>query len=514
MSQLGKSSNQIWKLLLGMLILCAIAVRFVLLDIWLIHWLDDDQALMWNATAAYAHFMIPEPYFWGQTYGVMMESFLAVPLYWLKVPLNIALPAATVFLAMAAYLFVSLLLMKDCHPKTACAVMASFLLMSWQWDVLTSVPRCFISGLSAAVIGAVCLNTGKTGRSAMGYSFLCVLSVIMTNSAAVIVGMGYLYFILRIKEEYRRLPALVGGTACGLLLYILFKNFYVINAEHNLHPAIGLELSIETLTANIERLPYVMADFIFIHKGWVVIFLLFLFLLYLVISKRWRVLLLLLSNIVLMFFLLSMKKTAEFSDDSVTFSQTRMFLCWTYSLLPIVFFWVEETDGVSGFFLDIEAFFEKKSSAAIICAAIMLIVLSANVLKLKRIDADVQSQDSRFRYGYMAHVYRSDDIIDTCKRIDKMAELTNADTVATGDRRALSYAFDAMYYGKYIVYNCVYDRRTWNYIALLQNEDRKCLFINGFGNEPIDYETIAFSDKGETPVQYFKKNYNYDRSPY
>lgn len=511
-----EKTNLTWKLLLGSLIVCAVVLRLILMKKWLVLYCDDDQTLMWNATAAYGHFMIPEPFFWGQSYGVMFESFVAVPMYWLGVPLNAALPAATILLSIAAYLFVSFLLAKKGHFKFACAVMASYLLMSWRWDILTSVPRCYISGMSLAVLGSIWINTAETKRNVLCAAFLCMAAVIMTNSAAVIAGIGYLYFVLNANGNCKKIPALLGGSVCGFVLYLLLRNFYVINAEYNLHPSPALVFSSEVLRANIRRIPYLLSDFSFLDNGWVVLMLLALALIYVFLSKHWKTLLLLVGDIFLMLFLMAMRKTANYSDNSVTFSQTRMFLCWTYSLLPIVCFWTEEKASKtgSGSRFDVTGFFGKRYVQTLVCLSVLMIAVGANVMKLDKLDADLLNPASRLRNGYAANCFSTRDVMKTCAEINEKAELVNADTVVTGDRRALSYAFDALYFGKYTVYNCVYDRRTWNYIAMTQARDRRCLFINGIAYDPIAYETIDFDrDGGTSAVQYFKENYGYNRRP-
>ena len=66
---------------------------------------DDDQALMWYGTVHFAHGHFPEPCFFGQNYGSMLESLLAVPLYYLKCPLNYALPLITLLLSLVPFAF-------------------------------------------------------------------------------------------------------------------------------------------------------------------------------------------------------------------------------------------------------------------------------------------------------------------------------------------------------------------------------------------------------------------------
>ena len=506
-----ENNSLIWKILLICLVICIIVFRIVLMKKWLIHYFDDDQALMWDATVTYAHLKFPEPYFWGQSYGYMLESLIAVPFYWMKIPLYIALPTAAIINSLMAYVFIAYILAKDNHIKTACIVIASFLLMSWRWDILVSVPRCFISGMSLAVISSIWMNRTKSVIKAGIYSFLCTIAFIMTNSALVIIAIGYLDFLLNVKREIKKVKTVLTGGIAGLLIYFLAKSFYVINPEYNLHAAPTLALSKDVLFSNIIRFTVILSDFSFLNHGILILVAFFMVILCSVIFQHWKIFILLCANMFLMFVMLSMKKTADYSDNSVTFSQTRMFLCWTYSLLPIVYYW-KMSDISFHYYCRVFRVFKAKPSQLFICMILLIIVVTANVIKLDQLDADVKSEYSKLRNGYAANTYKVSDIILLCKDIDRMAELSHADTIITGDRRALSYAFDALYFGKYTVYNCVYDRRTWNYIALKQKEERCCLYIDGVTNDPLHYSVINF-DKNDNIIQYFEDKYSYYRRP-
>ena len=110
-------------------------------------YVDDDQALMWNGAAAMAHLCFPEPCFWGQAYGSMFEAMVAAPLYWLRIPMNVLLPLATMITSFFPCLFIILKLYKRGHVAAAFIGVLFYMLMSWEWDILTSIPRGFISGI-------------------------------------------------------------------------------------------------------------------------------------------------------------------------------------------------------------------------------------------------------------------------------------------------------------------------------------------------------------------------------
>lgn len=124
-----------------------IIYRIYLLLRYCSQYLDGDQALMWYGTAVFGHLKFPEPCFFGQAYGSMIESLIAVPLYWIRVPFQFALPAATIFLSIVPFFYLSYKAYRKGNIKISLLILLCYIAMSWQWDILTSVPRALIGGL-------------------------------------------------------------------------------------------------------------------------------------------------------------------------------------------------------------------------------------------------------------------------------------------------------------------------------------------------------------------------------
>ena len=114
-------------------------------------YVDDDQAIMWYGTVYMAHGHFPEPCFYGQDYGSMLDSLLAVPLYWCGCPLNIALPFMTMIWGMSPFVMCAVHALNKRHIKCAWFVLLIAVSCSWQWDVLTSVPRSLTDGFPLAI---------------------------------------------------------------------------------------------------------------------------------------------------------------------------------------------------------------------------------------------------------------------------------------------------------------------------------------------------------------------------
>ena len=60
---------------------------------------------MWYGTVHMAHGHFPQPAFWGQDYGSMLEAVLAIPLYLCGWPLNYALPFVTCIWGLTPFFF-------------------------------------------------------------------------------------------------------------------------------------------------------------------------------------------------------------------------------------------------------------------------------------------------------------------------------------------------------------------------------------------------------------------------
>lgn len=128
------------------------------------YYIDDDQALMWYGTAVFGHFLFPEPMFFGQAYGSMFESLIAVPFYWLHIPLYYAVPLATILIGGFPFFYLGIKALKKGRMDISYFILFLFLAMSLEWDILTSIPRSFISGFPFVVVGMDFVLEGKSKK--------------------------------------------------------------------------------------------------------------------------------------------------------------------------------------------------------------------------------------------------------------------------------------------------------------------------------------------------------------
>ena len=153
-AKINATDNSIW--MFGICVLSVFVYRLIIIADYALKYVDDDQALMWYGTAAAGRFAIREPHFLGQAYGSMIESFVAVPFYWLGIPLNISLPLATFIIWFFPFVYLGIKLLKK-NSFFAFIIPLIGLVFSWEYDILTAVPRAFIGGFWLAFIGIALL---------------------------------------------------------------------------------------------------------------------------------------------------------------------------------------------------------------------------------------------------------------------------------------------------------------------------------------------------------------------
>ena len=491
-------------LLLIIILMVVFTYRGYLLYKYCAIYLDDDQALMWNGAAAMGHLCFPEPCYWGQAYGSMFEAVVAVPLYWLRIPMNIALPLATMIMSFFPYLFIALRLYKRKSVIAAFITVAFYLLMSWEWDILTSIPRSLISGFPLAVCGAIVLNEAKTGTKSLTGVLMIMTGMIMTNNAIVIGALAFVHYFFHFRRNKRFFIWNVAGLIIGLMLYISVKNFYRINVDYSLHGGIHAELSMDVLKANLTRLSDLTSYFIFFRRGEVVYACLGICCLILTLNRKFEAVTQIVVIVMMVMLLLCLTKSLDFDENSVLFSQTRMFLFIPYALLLIWYYLsLDSQPHLLG---------DKGKWEFMVCACAVIMVLCVSLGKMSACLSSIRDPSSSLNNPGPCNLKKVEDIVRVAKETSAYADECKADVIVTcGDDRALSYVLDAMNFGKYTVYNSVYDRRTWNYHYLMHKQPHRCVFVDlPEGN--IRLRTIDIEDK--SVVDYIIDEYGVYRNPY
>lgn len=478
-----------------------ILYRLYLLLRYCSRYLDGDQALMWYGTAVFGHLKFPEPCFFGQAYGSMIESLIAVPLYWIKVPFRFALPVATMLLSIIPFFYLSYKAYRKGNIKISLLILFCYIAMSWQWDILTSVPRALIGGFAFAVIGMVWLNMDVSWIKVFFGALLAYSGYIMTSSAIAIIGIGMLGFCLEIKKRKRNVLPAAGGFICGFLLEKLVKAFYIKNADYALHPEWGMKFEIKTLISNLKNMNNICAGFTPFWKlgGWIFILAVLGTFTYLVVKRYYKAGILLLAAVSGITLMLGLRKMNDYMEGSLLFGQLRMLLVVPYIIILILYFMACYTEK------------EKPDFSLKTGGFWLILFIGLTVYKIFTFEAQMRNENS-ILYTDVFPVWKVSDVLRQEENVIGTARDNDIDVIVAGEgRETFGYALAAEYYGEFIFYNTTYDRRTWVYHKLLEPDNYKVLFVDFFG-ESSDTEMVQIT--GMSVTDYIAERFGVYRNPY
>lgn len=490
---------------IGIIIICI--YRLFIIKDYLSQYTDDDQALMWYGTSLAAHFKLVEPHFLGQAYGSMIESVIAVPFYWLGIPLNICLPLATLLLWIAPFAILSFVCIKRDKPISACLCLLVTLLANWDYDILTNVPRSFIGGFIFAFIGILLLECKSKTARMLSLVFMSI-GFVNTETTITIIALGILHYALwnvkRVREDY---IYFVNGGLLGLLIvWYCNKAFYKMNPEYNLHGSNSLTIKLDALKTNLSHLGSLLSSFSLVNiKGIPILLFAFVLaiLILLIYFKKWKDLFLVACAIGGSLSFLALPKTLDYRE-SLLFSQARMFLFIPYVILLIIFYlsYIEHTTDWG---------FIKLKSNDIVCLLVIILV-AVGIGKIGYFEKIVRNNELLY-YDPVVVVKKTSTIYDMAKVIREKVEETGVETVIfQTDNRGIGYATSAINYRHYLGYNAFFDRRTSTYLYLkdtVYNGD--VLMVESDGTNITNMHTEKLD--GISPIDWLKKQYNIQRYP-
>ena len=246
--------------------------RLAVLYLYCADYTDDDQALMWYGTVHFAHGNFPEPCFFGQNYGSMLESLLAVPFYLMGWPLNYALPLTTGLLYIIPFAFCSIWLLKKGRRIPALVLLLIPACVGWQCDVMTSVPRALISGFPFAVIGTVilCDRESRLPAQVIG-ALLMAVGCMQVMTAYAVIMIAALCLIFDLKKNIVKLAILGSSVVVSVIGTAAVKHFYVVNPEYHLHPDPETTFGAGFFMENLNNLPDLLKDFCAVEGAGVVL---------------------------------------------------------------------------------------------------------------------------------------------------------------------------------------------------------------------------------------------------
>jgi hypothetical protein len=222
---------------------CLLIVVLLISRTWLlldlnINFIDLDMPFMWAGLSDYAQGLFYEPRFYGQDYNTFMEPLLAVPLYWMNVPVYYALPAATHFVALFPFLFTSGYLFSRGHKENALLVLCLLLCLAPGFHVMTSLPRGVSGVFFTSFFVLSVFNPTRLSFIVLN-TFLSVLAYFVTPNA-VVVSIPMLAFLFLHNCKNPRYYIATGLCLLSAIpLYLFFDKFYKDHPDYIIY---GLSL--------------------------------------------------------------------------------------------------------------------------------------------------------------------------------------------------------------------------------------------------------------------------------
>lgn len=228
--------------LIFLLVVGLVAIdRWNLLELFAFQYIDDDQAVLWHAVDDFSKGLFYEPRFYGQSYSSSLEALLATPLYLLGLPLNYSLPIVTSLMSLVPFLLISIVLCKRGLFFAGLAVMSMPLWLTFEYSLITSLPRGFVPGLFFSGIGAFLFldlvfskSPSKPLRPVLLGFFSVFAASVNPNSFPVsVLCLAY----IGLSQTDRALLVRVGvGLLLGLLLHFGIQSFYYVFPGTVAHP--------------------------------------------------------------------------------------------------------------------------------------------------------------------------------------------------------------------------------------------------------------------------------------
>ena len=438
------------KTVLFILFCLVIVDRIQLLINFNFKYVGSDDLIFWQSAKDYMTGVFHEPYFYGQNYNFMLESFFAIPFLQIGMPYNIALPVSSCIISMFPFFLFSIVLFKKGYTIESMIFILIPLLLPIEYGILSSVTRGFVSGLffSGFLIFALVKPFNRSSWIIAAFS-ISLGYIFNPNSLIVSLPVcSYLLLINYSRISFYFINILV--IIPVLLIEFFAKRFYILNPEFNVHGMWPISFSFKKIIENLQHLDKFYGYFtpLLWSAGW------FILIGIILIKKDWKKGIGVISGVGFIIVLLGVNKVND-NIDSIFLSSTRMFLGIPL-LTGIVFFWSKKIFRLS----------DKHWKTGLI-----IIVFSTFFIKSSVYPAVIKYHTLKTNYGPVA-IKKVKDLSCECTQIKNIVNTHNIDLII--------FVPDWKYnvpYMEFYNYGCplmesgfprtlmsIYEKRTWVYL--------------------------------------------------
>ncbi len=445
-------------------------------------YVGSDDAIFWQAVRDYASGTFHEPYFYGQDYTFMTEAVVTVPLYWLGVPLYVALPTMTALLALLPFWSFGAWLLRTGKPLAGVLVAMLPVLLPVEYGIITSMPRGFVGGCAMLAAWPWCSQVERPWSRGLLAGLVLGMALFLNPNALVFAAPAALLFAWQHRNEWKvPLFALLGALPAAVALK-LAKYFYVVHPERVRHTIDDWMLAFhpEGITEALGQLDKHFAGLMPVlwSQGWLALLLLVLVAVALFLRRAWMpaTTLLLAVGIVLWSF-----GFAKVHDGSAHpfFPLSRMFLA-----VPLVLAWwggmLQVPSSIKG---------TMRSGPTLVLA----VGVSCFAVKTYRMRSVIDHTIAR-QHDVPVQARSIDELRADCAVIGDMAERINASLVVFHRRPNDQQSFLRCYICEILeaslppTVGAEFDRRDWRSVLLERTTDRPVLVVGGFPEQWVNLQ--------------------------
>lgn len=249
-------------------------------------YIDSDQPFMWAGAADYAKGVFMEPRFYGQNYNTFMEPLFAVPFMWCGLPVYYALPLATHFIFLFPFLFSAGYLFFNNKKNAAILVLAILLCLPPSYDILTSLPRGFVTGIFFSSFFVINFLKPKQVIF-LTLNFFMILLGYFVSPNSLLLSLPFLCFVF--LHNYKNKLFYLIGLATGLFfipLYFVFDYFYILHPDYVIY-SYRHDFSFSYLLQNLKHPNQAFAHLgFFMDENAIVTLIAFVFLAYVLVKQN------------------------------------------------------------------------------------------------------------------------------------------------------------------------------------------------------------------------------------
>jgi hypothetical protein len=290
----------------------------VLVDFALVY-TDHDQCTLWHAATEALHGRLHEPCFYGQSYNSNLEAWLAVPLLWLKIPVEVAVPLVTSLLASLLFLLPAVGFLIRGNLLAAWSFIIMGFLSAADLHLIMSMPRGFINGLFVVVCGYFFYLISEK-RWTQYILFFSMSLGFWINPNSIVLSAAIFLFDWCQREGKMEWYMAIGGTLTAMIYKIFTFWFYSVHPLYDYHKKKMLVFEWDEWSERMVHL-----DHFFFNKSWLFLLCMALSFLLFLKNKRTKAILALLFFVIFFCLTIGMERIGD-GIKSIYYHPGRMYL--------------------------------------------------------------------------------------------------------------------------------------------------------------------------------------------